>query len=660
MTIRISTTFINSPAFHSCRLIISSKVILRWMIKTNEYGASSIQMLKGLEAVRKRPAMYVGDSQVTGLHHLVYEIVDNSVDEALGGHCTKVLVTLNKEGSVTVEDDGRGIPVDIMPKVNKPALEVVMTELHAGGKFDNKSYKVSGGLHGVGVSVVNALSEHLFVVVRRNGKIYQQSYSRGKPEEPLQETGVSESTGTKITFTPDKEIFETTDYKFDVLSTRLREISFLNPGLEIIIRDQQSEKENVFRYDGGIKSFVEWINKNKTAIHPVIYLKSERNGINLEVALQYNSGYVENVFSFANTINTNEGGTHLSGFKTALTRALNSYAEKNNLLKDVKITHSDTLEGLAAVISVKVPEPQFEGQTKRKLGNSEVKGLVYSMVVSGLNSYLEENPKPARQIVNKCIYAAEGREAARKARDLTRRKTALSSGSLPGKLADCSSTDPAECELYVVEGDSAGGSSKQGRNRSFQAILPLRGKILNVEKARIQKIFENKEITSLGTAIGTSFGEEFNIDKARYHKIIITCDADVDGAHIRTLLLTFFFRYMKDLVEKGYVYVAQPPLYRVSKNRKEHYVYNDEKLKEILDEVGEEGASIQRYKGLGEMNPGQLWETTMNPDKRTLVRVSVEDAVAADKMFSILMGEEVAPRRAFIEKHALEVKNLDW
>ena len=628
--------------------------------KTNEYGAGSIQMLKGLEAVRKRPAMFIGDSQIAGLHHLVYEIVDNSVDEALGGYCTKVMVTLNKDGSVKVEDDGRGIPVDVMPKVNKPALEVVMTELHAGGKFDNKSYKVSGGLHGVGVSVVNALSERLSVVVRRNGKIYRQSYSRGKPEGPLQETGVSESTGTKITFTPDKEIFETTDYKFDVLSTRLREISFLNPGLEIAIREEQTGKEHVFRYDGGIKSFVEWINKNKTAVHPVIYLKSERNGISLEVSMQYNSTYVENIFSFANTINTNEGGTHLSGFKTALTRALNSYAEKNNLLKDLKIANNDTLEGLAAVISVKIPEPQFEGQTKRKLGNSEVKGLVYSMVVSGLNSYLEENPKSARQIVYKCIQAAESRESARRARDLTRRKTALSSGSLPGKLADCSSTDPSECELYVVEGDSAGGSSKQGRNRSFQAILPLRGKILNVEKARLLKIFENREIASLGTAIGTGLGEDFNINKVRYHKIIITCDADVDGAHIRTLLLTLFFRYMKDLVEKGYVYVAQPPLYRVFKNKKEHYVYNDEKLKEILDKVGEEGASIQRYKGLGEMNPGQLWETTMNPEKRTLVRVSLEDAVAADKIFSILMGEEVAPRRAFIERHALEVKNLDW
>ncbi|MAG16321.1 DNA topoisomerase (ATP-hydrolyzing) subunit B [Candidatus Woesearchaeota archaeon] len=628
--------------------------------KKQDYGAESIKVLGGLKAVRSRPSMYIGDTGIVGLHHLVFEIVDNSVDEALAGSCTLVKVTIHADGSVTVEDNGRGIPVDVMPQFGKPALEIVMTKLHAGGKFDHKTYKVSGGLHGVGISVVNALAEKLTVYVSRAGKIYSQNYSRGKNLDEVKIVGDATTTGTKITFTPDNQIFEVTEFNFETLSSRLRELAFLNSGLEIQVKDERENKEHVFKYDGGIKSFVEYINQNKISLNPVIHLKKEKNGTALEMAMQYNDGYLENIFSFANTINTTEGGTHLSGFKTALTRTLNSYAEEKGLLKkELKISSNDTLEGIAAVISVKLADPQFEGQTKRKLGNSEIKGLVDSMMSSGLSSYLEENPKIARMIVGKCLSAAEARLAARRARDLTRRKTALSSGSLPGKLADCSNTNPAECEIYVVEGDSAGGSSKQGRNKEFQAILPLRGKILNVEKARLHKIFNSREIVTLATAIGTGLGNEFDIKKTRYHKIIITCDADVDGAHIRTLLLTFFFRYMKPLIEAGYVYVAQPPLYRVVKNKKEHYVYNEEKLKELLKEIGEEGISLQRYKGLGEMNPKQLWETTMDPETRILVKVNVEDAVEADKIFTLLMGEEVEPRREFIEKHALEVKNLD-
>ncbi len=629
--------------------------------KKGDYGAGSIQVLGGLDAVRKRPAMYIGDKQVTGLHHLVYEIVDNSVDEALAGFCTKINVIIQKEGSITVIDNGRGIPVDIMPQYGKPALEIVMTKLHAGGKFDHKTYKVSGGLHGVGISVVNALSSKLIVTVSRNGSLYRQTFSRGEPTEDMQTIGASsQGTGTTVYFMPDSEIFETTEFSFETLSSRLREIAFLNSGLEINIRDERADKEHTFKYEGGIRSFVEFLNQNKTALHPVVYLSKTRDGIELEFAMQYNDSYIENIFSFANTINTTEGGTHLSGFKTALTRTLNSYAEAKGLLKEgLKLSSSDTFEGLSAVISVRIPDPQFEGQTKRKLGNSEVKGMVDSIVNSGLNSYLEENPKIARLVVAKCIGAAEAREAARKAKDLARRKTALSSGSLPGKLADCASTDPSKCELYVVEGDSAGGSSKQGRNKEFQAILPLRGKILNVEKARLHKIFNSQEIVTLATAIGTGLGTEFNIEKARYHKIIITCDADVDGAHIRTLMLTFFFRYMRPLIDVGYVYVAQPPLYRVVKNKKEHYVYNDEKLKELIKEIGQEGITMQRYKGLGEMNPEQLWNTTMDPENRTLVQVTAVDAVEADKIFTLLMGEEVEPRREFIEKHALEVRNLD-
>ncbi len=627
---------------------------------TSEYTGASIKVLGGLDAVRTRPSMYIGDTGIGGLHHLVFEIVDNSVDEALAGFCTIVKVSINTDGSVTIEDNGRGIPVEIMPQYGKSALEIVMTKLHAGGKFDHNTYKVSGGLHGVGISVVNALSEKLTVSVMRNGKIYSQAYSRGKPLDEVSVVGESQTTGTTVTFLPDKEIFESTDFNFEMLSSRLREIAFLNSGLEVQIADGRTGKEHVFKYEGGIKSFVEFMNQTKMALHPVIYMQKEKNGAQLELAMQYNDGYLENIFSFANTINTLEGGTHLSGFKTALTRTLNSYAEKSGLLKnELKISSSDTLEGLAAVISVRLTDPQFEGQTKRKLGNSEIKGLVDSMVSSALISYLDENPKIARLVMEKCSNAAAAREAARHAKDLARRKTALSSGSLPGKLADCSSTDPSVCELYVVEGDSAGGSSKQGRNKEFQAILPLRGKILNVEKARLHKIFSSREIVTLATAIGTGLGEEFDIKKVRYHKIIITCDADVDGAHIRTLLLTFFFRYMRPLIDAGYICIAQPPLYRVVKNKREYYVYNDAKLKEVLLEIGEDGTSLQRYKGLGEMNPEQLWSTTMDPENRTLLKVTVDDAVEADKIFSLLMGEEVEPRREFIEKHALEVKNLD-
>ena len=623
------------------------------------YGAGSIRVLGGLEGVRVRPSMYIGDTGVTGLHHLILEVVDNSVDEALAGFCKVIKVILHKDGGVTIEDDGRGVPVEVMPQFGKPAMEVIMTKLHAGGKFDNKTYKVSGGLHGVGVSVVNALSEKLTICVSRDGKVYSQSYGRGKPLEEVRTTGETSKTGTKIRFTPDAEIFESREFSFDLISKRIRELAFLNSGLEVQVKDERTGKENAFRYEGGIKSFVEYLNQNKTGLHPVFHMKKTKGDIQLEMAMLYSSGYAENVFSFANTINTEEGGTHLSGFKSALTRTLNSYAERNGMLrKGVKLSSSDTLEGVAAVISVKLPDPQFEGQTKKKLGNSSVKGFVDSMVSSGLNSYLEENPRYARLIISKCMSAAEGREAARRAKEITRRKTALRSGSLPGKLADCANTNPEMCELYVVEGDSAGGSSKQARNKEFQAILPIRGKILNVEKARLHKIFNNREITMLATAIGTGLGEDFNIKKARYHKIIITCDADVDGAHIRTLLLTFFFRQMKPMIEAGYVYVAQPPLYRVVRNKKEHYVYNEEKLSDLLRETGKE-VSIQRYKGLGEMNPEQLWETTMNPEKRTLVKVTLEDAVEADKIFTLLMGEVVEPRREFIEKHAMEVRNLD-
>ena len=629
-------------------------------ISDSSYEAKDIQVLAGLSAVRKRPSMYIGDTSIRGLHHLVYEAIDNSIDEALAGFCTKIDVVIKKDGSIMVSDNGRGIPVDMHPKLNKPAVEIVMTKLHAGGKFDKKVYKVSGGLHGVGISVTNALSKVLIVQVKRNGKLYEQKYERGKTATPLNVVGEvdEKDTGTIINFIPDEEIFPLTDFSFDILSSRLRELAFLNKGISITIEDERDGKKHEFHYDGGIVSFVEYLNKNKNPLHKVVYVSKEKNGTQLEYALQYNDGYQENVFSFANNINTHEGGTHLIGFKTALTRVMNNYVEKNNM-KGMKLTSDDVREGLTAVISIKIPEPQFEGQTKTKLGNSEIKGLVDSIVNDTLSSYLEENPAIAKAIVFKCVNAAQAREAAQKARELTRRKGALNYGSLPGKLADCSEKDPAKCELYLVEGDSAGGSAKAGRNREFQAILPLRGKILNVEKARLNKVFENEEITTMITAIGTGIGEEFNFDKLRYHKLVIMCDADVDGSHIRTLILTFFYRHMQRLVEAGHVYIAQPPLYKVTKGKITKYVYNDEELEKLLAEIGREEVNLQRYKGLGEMNPQQLWETTMDTGNRTILQVTVEDAVEADKIFTLLMGDEVEPRRKFIEAHAKEVVNLD-
>ena len=626
----------------------------------SSYEAKDIQVLGGLSAVRKRPAMYIGSTDARGLHHLVYEAVDNSIDEALAGFCSRISVVMHKDGFITVSDNGRGIPVDMHPKLNKPGVEVVMTKLHAGGKFDKKVYKVSGGLHGVGISVTNALSKELLVQVKRNGKLFQQKYQYGKPVTELEIIGNVDAgdTGTSVKFLPDAQIFSATEFSFEILSSRLRELAFLNKGIQIIIEDERAEKKNEFQYGGGIISFVEYLNKNKNPLHKVVYSIKAKNSVQLEYALQYNDSYLENVFSFVNTINTHEGGTHLIGFKTALTRVMNSYIEKNKL-KGAKLTSEDVREGLAAVISIKIPEPQFEGQTKTKLGNSEIKGLVDSIVNESLSAYLEENPQIAKAIVYKCINAAQAREAAQKARELTRRKGALNHGSLPGKLADCAEKDPAKCELFIVEGDSAGGSAKQGRNREFQAVLPLRGKILNVEKARLNKIFENEEITTMITAIGTSVGEESDISKARYHKLVIMTDADVDGSHIRTLLLTFFYRHMQPLITAGYVYIAQPPLFKVSKAKLIKYVYNNEELEKLLNEIGREDVTLQRYKGLGEMNPQQLWETTMDSDNRTILQVTLEDAVEADKMFTLLMGDEVEPRRKFIEMHAKEVVNLD-
>ena len=626
----------------------------------SSYEAKDIQVLAGLSAVRKRPAMYIGSTDIKGLHHLIYEAIDNSIDEALAGFCNKISVIIHKDCFVTISDNGRGIPVDMHPKLNKPAVEVVMTRLHAGGKFDKKVYKVSGGLHGVGISVTNALSKELIVEVKRNGKIYQQKYQYGRPVTELKIIGNVDvkDTGTTVKFLPDGQIFSTTEFSFETLSSRLRELAFLNKGVKISIEDERTDKKNEFQYDGGIISFVEYLNKNKNPLHKVVYFSKGKNGIQFEYALQYNDGYQENVFSFANTINTYEGGTHLIGFKTALTRVMNNYIDKSNI-KGIKLTSEDAREGLTAVISIQVPEPQFEGQTKTKLGNSEIKGLVDSIVNDTFGSCLEENPQVAKSIIYKCINAAHAREAAQKARELTRRKGVLNHGSLPGKLTDCSEKDPEKCELFIVEGDSAGGSARQGRNREFQAILPLRGKILNVEKARLNKIFENEEIITMVTAIGTNIGEEFDITKARYHKLIIMTDADVDGSHIRTLLLTFFYRHMQELIEAGYVYIAQPPLYKVTKGKMTKYVYNDDELEKLLKEIGKEEAALQRYKGLGEMNPQQLWETTMDDGNRTILQVTLEDAVEADKMFTLLMGDQVEPRRKFIEAHAKEVVNLD-
>jgi DNA gyrase subunit B len=626
-----------------------------------QYDAGKIQVLEGLEAVRKRPSMYIGSTDTRGLHHLVYEVVDNSIDEALAGYCSNIEVTINRDNTVTVVDDGRGIPVDLHAKYQKSALEVVMTMLHAGGKFDSDSYKVSGGLHGVGVSVVNALSEWMEVEVYRNHKVYSQRYQRGKPMSELKERGETDKTGTKITFKADYEVFETLDISFETISKRLREMAYLNKGIKIFIKDDRTGDEKLFLYEGGIVAFVEHLNKNKNPLHvPPIYFQKSKNSTQVEIAIQYNDSYTETVFSFANNINTHEGGTHLSGFKAALTRTANDYAKDNGLIKGgAKLSGEDIREGLTAIISVKLTNPQFEGQTKTKLGNSEVKGIVETLVGEGLGEFLEENPKQAEKIISKSIVAAQARDAARKARELTRRKSALEVSSLPGKLADCSEKDPSKCEIYLVEGDSAGGSAKQGRSREFQAILPLRGKILNVEKARLNKILKNNEIRALITATGTGLGDDFDIEKARYHKTIIMTDADVDGAHIRTLLLTFFYRYMKQLIEVGYVYIAQPPLYRLKKGKVTHYVYNDVEKDRKLEEMGNQGVNVQRFKGLGEMNPEQLWETTMNPDTRTLVQVTLENAIEADEIFTILMGDKVEPRREFIENHAKEVKNLD-
>jgi len=622
---------------------------------TEEYSVDKIKVLEGLEAVRKRPAMYIGSTDEKGLHHLVEEVVDNSVDEALAGYCTRIDVIINEDGSITVDDNGRGIPVEIHKDYGISGVEVVMTKLHAGGKFDKSAYKVAGGLHGVGVSVVNALSKWLEVEVRRNGKIYRQRYERGKPVTKLEIVGEAKETGTKITFYPDDEIFAGKTFDYHILRKRLQELAFLNKGLRIRLVDKRTGKEDVFQYDGGIIEFVKYINRNKNPLHDVIYFNGEKDGIHVEIALQYTDSYAENVYTFVNNINTKEGGTHLSGFKSALTRTLNEYGRKNFFKNNETLEGEDVREGLTAVISCKVPNPQFEGQTKTKLANSEVKGIVETIVYEKLSTYLEENPSVAKRILERALQARKAREAARKARELVRKKSYLESTALPGKLADCTSNDPEKCELFIVEGDSAGGSAKQGRDRRYQAILPLKGKILNVEKASFDKILENDEIKAIISAIGTGIGDEFDIRKANYHKIIIMTDADIDGAHIRTLLLTFFFRYMRPLIENGYIYIAQPPLYRVKKGNKEYYAYSDEELKKIASD----GATIQRYKGLGEMNPEQLWETTMNPEKRILKRVEIEDAIEADELFTILMGKNVEERREFIKRHAKEVVNLD-
>ena len=626
-----------------------------------DYKAESIVVLKDLEAVRKRPAMYLGDTSIKGLHHLVKEALDNGVDEALEGYCNNIKVLIHTDNSVTVEDNGRGIPVDMHPEENKPAVEVVMTMLHAGGKFDKKTYKVSGGLHGVGISVTNALSEYLEVEIKRDNKIYKQRYEKGKTVTQLEIIGNSEETGTKVTFLPDKSIFSTLEFNYDLLATRLKELAFLNKGLKLSIKDERNNREDVFYYEGGIISFVQELNKNKANLHKdVIYFNKEVKNINVEVAFQYNDSYSESVFSFVNNINTIEGGTHLIGFYTALTRAFNDYIKKKNLQKNGdKLTGDDIREGLVAIISLKVPEPQFEGQTKTKLGNLEVKGIVDSIVYENLATFLEENPNVGKAIISKALDALRAREAARKARELARRKSVLESGSLPGKLADCQERDPSKAELFIVEGDSAGGSSRQARSREFQAILPLKGKILNVEKARLDRVLKSNEITTLISAIGTGIAEEFNIKKARYHKIIVMADSDVDGQHLITLLLTLFYRYMKPLIEMGYIYIATPPLYKVSKGKKNYYILNDNELKNLLNEIGNEDLEIQRFKGLGELNPEQLWETTLNPTNRILKKVSIEDTVLADAIFSTLMGEEVEPRREFIMQHANEVRNLD-
>ena len=625
-----------------------------------EYTAKGIQVLKGLAAVRKRPAMYIGDTGVRGLHHLVYEVVDNAIDEAMAGFCDEIEITIGPDEIIGVRDNGRGIPVDLHKAEGKPALEVVMTSLHAGGKFDKDSYKVSGGLHGVGVSCVNALSLWLKVEVHRDGKVYFQEYHRGAPVADMAEIGICDpdQTGTTVTFAADPEIFPEISYSFETLKSRFRELAFLNRGVKITLRDERPgrDKEKSFHYEGGIIEYVRWLNESRTVLcsRPV-YFTGEKDGVQVEIAMDYNDGYSENLFTFANGINTTEGGSHLSGFRAGLTRTINSYAQRENLLKkDVKaLSGDDVREGLTAIVAVKIPEPQFEGQTKTKLGNTEVKGLVEQLVNSSLSEFLMEHPGDARKIVQKCISAAQSREAARRARDLTRRKSALDSTNLPGKLADCASRVPEECEIYLVEGDSAGGSAKQGRDRQFQAILPLKGKILNVEKARLDKMLANEEIKTIIAALGAGIGSGiFDLSKLRYGKIIIMTDADVDGSHIRTLILTLFFRHFREIIETGHVYIAQPPLYRVKKGQQEIYAYSDDEKDRLVQEMGEKGVYVQRYKGLGEMNPDQLWETTMNPESRTLIRMNLNDAADADYIFKILMGDAVEPRRQFIEENA--------
>ena len=641
------------------------------------YGAGDIQVLEGLEAVRRRPGMYIGSTDYRGLHHCVYEIVDNAVDEALAGYCTDIIITIKHDGSVEVQDNGRGFPVGIHPKVGRPAVEVCLTMLHAGGKFGGEGYKVSGGLHGVGASVVNALSSHLMVTVYQGGKVYRQEYNRGKIEYDLKIIGdAGERTGTTVQFWPDIRSEENPDgvfdpnieFNYDILKTRMREMAFLNKGIKIVLRDEREgrEQERVFHYEGGIREFVKFLNKNREVLFPEpIYIEGVKNGVSVEAALQYNDSYAENIYTFANNIHTPEGGTHLMGFQAALTRVINDYGRNKcrpPVLKDAdaNLKGEDVRESLTAIVSVKMHEPQFEGQTKSKLGNSEVRPIVDAMVAEGLSTYLEENPTVARMILDRCCNAARAREAARKARDLTRRKTVLESASLPGKLADCSERDPAKCEIFIVEGDSAGGSAKTGRDRHYQAILPLRGKILNVEKTRLDKILLNQEIKNMITAFGCGIGEEFNADKLRYHRIVCMTDADVDGAHIRILMLTFFYRYMRPLIENGYVYIAMPPLYKVTKNKQEYYVYDDVELEKLMQQIGRDPKpEIQRYKGLGEMSSEQLWTTTMNPETRTMMKVSVEDAMAADEIMSLLMGDKVEPRREFIEQNYDMVTDLD-
>ncbi|SMG40847.1 DNA topoisomerase (ATP-hydrolyzing) subunit B [Paenibacillus aquistagni] len=630
------------------------------------YDENQIQVLEGLEAVRKRPGMYIGSTSSKGLHHLVWEVVDNSIDEALAGYCNRIEITVHEDNSVSVIDNGRGIPVGIQEKMQRPAVEVVMTVLHAGGKFGGEGYKVSGGLHGVGVSVVNALSDSLIVTVKRDGYIHQQEYHRGVPQYDLKIIGETEETGTTITFRPDSEVFtETLVYEYDILASRVRELAFLNRGIEMVLTDERSHnpQSHTFKYDGGIIEFVEYLNRNRDVVHePPIFVEGAKDNITCEIALQYNDSYTDHIYSFANNIHTHEGGTHESGFKSALTRIINDYARKMGLMKesDANLTGDDVREGLTTIISVKIPEPQFEGQTKTKLGNSEVRGIVESMFAEKFMQFLNENPTISKKIIEKGTQAARAREAAKRARELTRRKSALEVSSLPGKLADCSSKDPSISELYIVEGDSAGGSAKQGRDRHFQAILPLRGKILNVEKSRLDKVLSNAEIRNIITALGTGIGEDFDLSKARYHKIVIMTDADVDGAHIRTLLLTFFYRYMRKIVEAGYIYIAQPPLFKIERNKVVRYADSEKMKDEIMAEWGEGvKINVQRYKGLGEMNATQLWETTMDPESRTMLQVTVDDAKMADDIFDTLMGDQVEPRRDFIIEHSKFVKNLD-